>query len=271
MDSKDNLNEQAVVVMLDALGLQAMVFKGPVRFYNMGGGGARQDFEAVDEPRFGYTWEMAKRRDGAAQRKFYTVDGREVADLEEAAKLLALPEPEDSPRAVYRRRIAEYFEEPKTTNFMRAGNEAEGNWRAGPFAMMKAFTTRASSAWHCGINKYAEALRLDGQHLPHPHWLYKVKDAAYEASRLMALFAMDRKKDEDLRCALGKRCRDCPILQTIEAHMVADKNTRLSRGVEEWDIDAAKTWTCIGHILHERIDIFDGGFISTGEHRKDGF
>jgi hypothetical protein len=246
--------------------LKAMKFKGPVRFYNMGNGGARQDYEAVDEPRLGYSWEKARRKEGGAERKFFTVDGRAVADLDEAVKLLALPEPYDSPNQLRRKGLAEHFAEPQLTRHLRAGNDAECNWRAGPFAMMRAFIDRAGTAWHGGINKYADDERKAEREWP--HWLYTVKDAGFEASRLMLLFQQDRDADVDLRCALGKRCRDCPILQAIETSMVASRAAPFSRGVEDWDIDAAKTWTCIGHILHEKVEPFDGGFLSTARDRE---
>jgi hypothetical protein len=64
-------------------GLKAAKFKGPVRFIDGRGGMARQDYQCVDEPRFGYFWQRNDRKDKG--RQAYMVDGVEVADLAEAA------------------------------------------------------------------------------------------------------------------------------------------------------------------------------------------
>ena len=48
-------------------------FRGPVRFYDGRKGMARQDYECVAEPRFGYSWQRENRQDKG--RQFYTVDG----------------------------------------------------------------------------------------------------------------------------------------------------------------------------------------------------
>lgn len=43
----------------------------------------------------------------------------------------------------------------------------------------------------------------------------------------MRLFAADREKDTGLKCALGKACRRCEILTTIETAM-EERRTRPS-------------------------------------------
>lgn len=240
-------------------------FRGPVRFYDGAKGMARQDFECVDEPRFGYSWERKDRTDRG--RQYYTVDGREVSGFEEAAALLLSPAPVDAPLDVLRREIDEFSFSPPVGMATRALSEARCNGDAGPFGTIRAWIHRSDDAWHRGINALSDALRAEDK--PFPHWLYHTKSAAHETSRGMYLFTADHQKDDDLRCALGKRCRDCPILNQIETTMREEAaSERFPAEIDDIDIDAAKVWTCIGHVMTENhLAIVDGSIFSVESQR----
>ena len=102
---------------------------------------------------------------------------------------------------------------------------------------------------------------------------YTVKSSTYEMSRVMSLFATDRMKDMGLKCALGKACRKCEILNTIKATM-EERRTRpmgvLSPDdIDDSDIDAAKAMTCIGHVLTSDKSIHVAeGIVWTKEDRE---
>lgn len=251
---------------MDATVLKEMKFRGPVRFLDGRKGMAQQDFEAVDNPRFGYSWRREDRKDRG--RQFYTVDGKEVANLEEAAKLLAVPPDLESPHEVYKRRVDEFKASPKLTyGASRAQNEAEMNASAGPFGTVRAWMQRAGHAYHVGINRYADTQRQEG--FDSYRWLYDAKSGAHEAYRLIYLFESDRKENTGMVCALGKRCRECPILQTIERAMIEERdNPKWPRGIEDDDIAAAKAWTCIMHVMHEKAHPIDGTFIANKNDRE---
>lgn len=242
-------------------------FCGPVRFLDGARGMAQQDFECVANPRFGYSWRREHRKDPG--RQFYTVDGKEVASIEAAAALLgADPDPE-SPREAYRRHVEEFKASPRIGVATRALSEARVNADAVPFGMVRAWMQRAEDAWHHGINRYAEAQRKAGASFDSYRWLYDAKSAAHEAYRLMYLFHADREKDTRLVCALGTRCRDCPILQSIETAMVAEQaNERFPRDLDDADIDAAKVWTCLSHIQNQNAHVLDGGFLANDRDRQ---
>jgi len=247
-----------------AEGLRAAEFRGPVAFYDGRNGWARQDFECIAEPRFGYSWQRENRRDKG--RQFYTVDGREVADFDEAARLLALPPDPESPREQRRRSIDEFRYSPKIDGATRALSEARCNADAGPFGMLRAWIRRADNPWHVGINRHSDVECKAGR--PWPSWVYRVKSAAHETFRGMYLFEADRQEDVGLRCALGTKCRECPILREIEQAMVESRTRQpFPSVIEDSDIDAAKVWTCIGHILTEGKQVIDGAFFST-KHDK---
>lgn len=258
-------------VKLEASDLAKMEFRGPVAFYDGYNGWARQDFQAVNEPRFTYAWQREDR--GGGGRQYYMVDGREVASLEEAAKLLALPADPDSPAERQRREISDFKASPRLVGTAtRALSEAMCNADVTPFSSLRPWNQRAENAWHNGINNFSDTERRAGRDWP--RWLYLVKSAAYEISRLQYLWAADREKDTGLQCALGKRCRDCSILQHIEEAMENRRTKPMGilppREIYDTDIDAAKTWTCIGHILSERKDVIDidYSFLTTEKDRK---
>lgn len=251
---------------LTAEALSKAPFRGPVRFYDGRGGMARQDFECVAEPRFGYFWQRESREDRG--RQAYMVDGREVADLDEACRLLAAPPAPDSPDAVLRKSIDEFKASPALNyGATRALSEARCNADAGPFGMIRAWKQRADQPWHVGINNLSDAARKAGEEWP--RWLYQTKTATHEMSRGFYLFTRDRDADVGLMCARGVNCRECPILRQIETSMAEARTGSFAREITEADIDAAKVWTCLGHLLTAGNDIHEGAW-SMKEDRERG-
>lgn len=259
--------EQLMAVELNVTALKAAKFKGPVRFYDGRNGWARQDFECVDEPRFGYYWMRENHKDRGNQ--WYTVDGDEVGNLEEACRrLAAAPDPECKDN-LRKRSWDEHSNSPKLNHgASRALSEARCNADAGPYGMMRAWLQRIQQPYHSGINRLSDMARRDGEEWP--HWLYQAKSAAQETYRGQYLFAADREKATGLQCALGKSCRDCPILQTIEASIVEARTSgAFSYPSDDADVDAAKVWTCIQHIQSSGVQPMDGVFFSTKADRDE--
>lgn len=249
--------------------LKAAVFRGPIRFIDGRRGMAQQDFECVANPRFGYSWRREDRTDKG--RQFYTVDGGEVADLEEAARLLAAPPPADSPAEQRRRAIDEFEASPKLNyGATRALSEAQCNVSVGPFGTVRAWMQRAGDSWHRGINLYAEWQRQGGVKFEDYRWLYAARHAAWEVWRLIYSFEADRKSETNLRCALDVRCRECPILGAIDTAMKQEQAAQrpFPREISDSDIDAAKAWTCISHVLHARGNPVDGVFVVNDRDRQ---
>lgn len=257
-----------MAVELTVAALGKAKFRGPVAFYDGRGGMARQDFECVDEPRFGYFWQRENREDKG--RQAYMVDGREVADFDEAVQLLSQPIPDDSPDAIRRRDTEEFHASPRLNNGpYRALSEARCNADVEPFGMIRAWMHRADNAWHVGINAFSDAEREAKREFP--HWLYKTKSAAHELYRAMYLFAGDEKKDTGLKCAYGVSCRDCPILKIIGDKMRERRDAaRFPAALEDSDIHAALAWTCIGHVMDGKQDTIDGAFFTTAADRERG-
>ncbi len=254
--------------MRSEIDLSKMMFRGPVRFYDGRKGMAQQDFEAVDEPRFGYSWRREEYGDKG--RQFYTVDGDEVADLAEAATKLAEPPSPDSKAEKLKAAHAEYERGPRIRGVYNALSEARCNVAAGPFGQLRASLQRSEHSWHVGINKYAEHERAAGREWP--RWLYNVKSAALETYRLMYLLEADRKTDTHLRCLLGVKCRECPALQHIEASMRAEQASErpFRREITDADIDAAKVMTCLGHMMQAAPDAYMGeGMLRSQQDRED--
>lgn len=247
-------------VVHTAESLRQLKFKGPVRFFDGARGMAQQDFEAVGLPRFGYSWRRENRNESG--RKFYTVDGDEVADLEAAAKALMEPPNPDSSMERLRRIAAEFDLEPRLDHgATRCGNFADRNGDAGAFGTVRAWMSRSGHAWHVGINAFSDAEREAGRDFP--RWLYNAKHAMHESYRGAVLFRADRESDTALRCSLGTYCRECPILQTIERQMQDQRaNSPFPRVFDDADIDSAKVATCIGHILQSGTNPVDGAFWS---------
>jgi hypothetical protein len=242
-------------------------FRGPVRFFDGRKGMARQDHECVDNPRFGYSWSRENRKDKG--RIFYTVDGVEVASLDDAAALLLQMPGPNSPREQFQAMLSEG---PEAASRRHALMDGEHFMRQGPFGMLMAFYQRSENAWHGGINRYSDILHKRGD--PFPHWLYSVKSGTYEMARVMRLFAADRAKDAGLKCALGVSCRNCEILATIEAAMEEARTLPSGalppRDIDDADIDAAKAMTCVGHVLTSARNVHVAeGIVSTREDRED--
>jgi hypothetical protein len=86
-----NEGKAYTVEQLQAMQLRADMFGDGAR------GMAFQTYVAIEEPRFGKKWERRTRNDSG--RTFTTVDGYEVATLEEAVAKLAQPMDPDSPLA----------------------------------------------------------------------------------------------------------------------------------------------------------------------------
>ena len=98
--------------------------------------------------------------------------------------------------------------------------------------------------------------------------MYEAMSAHDEVRRLTRLFEMERKgelpvthkqcshsdaelvPDNHLTCCLGVKCRECSELQSLEA----------MQNVEPGDIDAAKAWTCVAHIV-----------MSGGDQAREGY
>lgn len=242
--------------MLTRSELEKAEFKGPVAFYDGTKGMARQDFQCIAEPRLGYFWQRQNRQDKG--RQAYMVDGREVADLDEAAALLALPPAADSPDVLRKLSIDEFKASPRVNGPFRALSEARANADGGPFQMVRAWLQRAGGLWHGAINRHSDDEREAGREWP--RWFYDVNNAAHETYHGVYLFTADRKEDTGLKCAMGVKCRACPILRRVEETMATDASRPFPKGIEEMDIDAAKAWTCIGHILTSGTHPMDGAF-----------
>lgn len=109
--------------------------------------------------------------------------------------------------------------------------------------------------WHRALNAFHEG-RKTGEWA---HWMYEAKAAADEVARLVLLFGMERRgdlpkvhhqcshdiqgqpvTDNHLTCALGTECRNCVFLLALDTMTGAPE-----------DIDTAKAWTCVTHILSE--------------------
>lgn len=246
--------------------LKKAKFRGPVRFADGHKGMAQQDYESTLDPRFGYAWRREEYADKG--RIFYMVDGREVADLDEAARLLAQPADPDSPRE----RMQRIFRDPDARREYLLSSEGQHHASGGPFGLLVSAMQRAGDPWHTGINRFQDGERKAGREWQ--SWLYDAKDAAFEAGRLMILWRADREKDTGLVCALGQKCRTCPMLQTIETAMVESRTPRegaILPGRDVWDadIDMAKTWTCLTHVLSvpQRVRIGEG-ILHTSSDRE---
>lgn len=130
---------------------------------------------------------------------------------------------------------------------------------------------RVRHEWHVAINRhhYPEAGRSERS-----PWMYAAKDAAGEVYRLPLLFKMEREGTlpkihrqcshsapaeivaNALSCCLGVKCATCPQLLALDAMKAAPD-----------DIDRAKAWTCVAHILSEGGDVAGEGFVLTTDDR----
>lgn len=130
--------------------------------------------------------------------------------------------------------------------------------------------------WHVAINQFMfhsgdpKWTRDFSKH----RWMYEAKAAADEVPRLTMLFERERtgklaqvhrqcshSEPEPipanvLTCCLGVKCAECPQLQGV-AKM---------EGTPE-EINTAKAWTCVAHILSEGGDQAGEGYILTTDDR----
>ncbi len=135
---------------------------------------------------------------------------------------------------------------------------------AGPSLQIK---HPASHEWHVSVNAHQSALRAAGKDTA--HFMYDAMSAAHETHRLALLFADERKEtlrtshracsQQDataiesnyLKCCLGVKCAECP-------HLVALNS--MQRATPE-QIDVAKAWTCVAHILSSGGDLSGEGYV----------
>lgn len=127
--------------------------------------------------------------------------------------------------------------------------------------------------WHVAINKHNHPLEV--KDWKDRKWMYDAKQIADEQPRLVILFKMERDGtlptahqqcsrsepepvvDNHLTCCLGVKCKECPVLLSLEAMAAAPE-----------EIDVAKSWTCVAHILtqDQMIDTSEG-YIMTEDDK----
>lgn len=128
-------------------------------------------------------------------------------------------------------------------------------------------------AWHVAINRHSDEQREAEKEWP--RFMYDAKHASQEVKRLALLFEHERNGklaktfrwcsccadskhvvDNHLTCCLGTECRKCP-------HLVALEKAKLTAE----QIDEAKAWTCVAHILVNGGDVMGEGFVTTVDDR----
>ena len=258
----------------------ATEFRGPIRFADGRNGMAQQDFESTTIPRFGYAWRREHRDDRGTT--FYLVDGLRVETLEQAAERLNAPPRENSLTALVEQ--IHYEHNRAKMGARSVENVAARGAETGPFAGVYAAMHRSENPWHGGINAYSDAERKAERDWP--RWAYNAKSAAHESYRLMYLWLADHDHDTGLKCVLDVKCRECPALQAIEQAMIGAREPRViapdptneffpdghtwpGKDVWDQDIDMAKTWTCIAHVLQAAPDHHWEGILSTKDDRAD--
>lgn len=136
--------------------------------------------------------------------------------------------------------------------------------------------------WHERVNRFHDGLREaipPPAELPHEHWMYEAMHAHEESQRLQRLFAREREgklpavhvqcatvgtppvevPDNHLTCCLGVECRKCPFLLGLEGGG--------DRALTPEQLDEAKAWTCVAHILSKGGDPAGEGYILTTDDR----
>lgn len=126
--------------------------------------------------------------------------------------------------------------------------------------------------WHVAINAYADLMRRNGSEWP--RFMYEAKTANREVRRLTLLFGKERQgglpkehqqcsrsqpqpvADNHLSCCLGVECRKCPHLAALEVAKLTPEQ-----------IDEAKAWTCVAHILMSGGDVVNEGYVLTVDDR----
>lgn len=116
--------------------------------------------------------------------------------------------------------------------------------------------------WHAAVNRFSTEVG-------HEHFMYEAMNAATEVPRLTKLFAMERtgtlpqfhqqcsqQEPEPIKnvltCCLGTQCSDCPFLLALEKAELPPE-----------EIDTAKAWTCVTHIISQGGDPAKEGYVLT--------
>jgi hypothetical protein len=117
-------------------------------------------------------------------------------------------------------------------------------------------------SWHVAINGYHYPKDGGPPAAEHSRWMYQAKDAAQEVRRLPLLFQRERDGTlpkihrqcshsesvpvvkNELTCCLGVKCATCPQLLALNAMAATPE-----------EIDQAKAWTCVAHILSKGGDM----------------
>lgn len=131
---------------------------------------------------------------------------------------------------------------------------------------------RIDHAWHVAINAYTWPAFVGKP--DYPRFMYEAKSAMDEVRRLPLLFKREREgtlakahqqcshsepvavPDNHLTCCLGVKCATCPHLKALEAAKLTPEQ-----------IDHAKAWTCVAHILTKGGDVAREGYILTVDDR----
>lgn len=130
--------------------------------------------------------------------------------------------------------------------------------------------------WHVAINEHV--FPPDGDRVASHEenkFMYEAKKASLEVERLALLFKHEREGklpktfrkcaccsnerhvvDNHTACCLGVECRKCPHLLALD---------KAQMPIEE--IDRAKAWTCVAHIISKGGDWANEGYILTVDDR----
>lgn len=127
---------------------------------------------------------------------------------------------------------------------------------------------RMEHEWHVAINAYTFPALIGKA--DYPSFMYEAKSAKDEIRRLPMLFKMERENSlptehqqcsrqapepipkNELTCCLGVKCATCPHLKALEAAKITPAQ-----------LDEAKAWTCVTHVLMRGGDVAREGFILT--------
>ena len=138
---------------------------------------------------------------------------------------------------------------------------------------MERLTYPLSHEWHVAINNHSDEARKGKK--DYPKFMYEAKNMADEVPRMAMLFERERKNslpsthkqcsqqaaipvpDNHLKCCIGVKCKECPILISLE---------KIERCTPE-DIDMSKAWTCAPHIVSSGGDAAGEGYLMTVDDR----
>lgn len=138
---------------------------------------------------------------------------------------------------------------------------------------MRELTYPMTHEWHVSVNAHQDRIRTAG--LERAGFMYDAMAAAREVPRLASLFAQERKgelrkthtacsqvpavalAENRLMCCLGTPCATCPHLTALDG---------MPRATPE-DVDAAKAWTCVAHIIATGGDMANEGYVLDASDR----